>query len=196
MLGDGTSHEQAVDVPGGARRTVVVNDELGMGNDAAHDFSIKVETTNGTRIVAERPMYFNYTSSSGVSITGGHDVVGALYPSGAFYFAEGTSRPDFDAYLCIQNPGTGPVEVIVTYMRGDGSSAQDRLTVAGHARRTVVVRDKLGSVDALASDFSAKVSAGLMDINEVIVERPVYFNYRSSSGSRLTGGHDVVGYSP
>ena len=47
-------------------------------------------------------MYFNY---NGVW-TGGSDVVGATYPSKTFYFAEGTTRPGFDAYLCIQNPGS------------------------------------------------------------------------------------------
>jgi len=50
----------------------VVKDTLGEGNDPAHDFSAKVETTNKTDIIAERPMYFNY---QGVC-TGGHDVVG------------------------------------------------------------------------------------------------------------------------
>ena len=36
---------------------------LGEGDDAAHDFSAKVECTNGQQIIAERPMYFNYNGS-------------------------------------------------------------------------------------------------------------------------------------
>ncbi len=35
------------------------------------DFSAKVETTNGTIIICERPMYFDYQGW-----TGGHNVVG------------------------------------------------------------------------------------------------------------------------
>ena len=42
--------------------------------DATHDFSARVESTNGAGIIAERPMYFNY---NGVW-TGGHDVVGFM----------------------------------------------------------------------------------------------------------------------
>ena len=50
----------------------MVRDKLGIADDAAHDFSAKVECTNGGSIIAERPMYFNY---KGVW-TGGHDVAG------------------------------------------------------------------------------------------------------------------------
>ena len=86
--------------------------------------------------------------------------------------------------------------IIITYMRGDGTPEEQLLTVPAHSRVTVVVKNKLGSGDSAAYDFSARISTGLADIDEVIVERPMYFNYRSSTGSRLTGGHDVVGYSP
>ena len=55
------------------RSTVLPAGELGTGDDAAHDFSSEVECTNGRRIVAERPMYFDYKGEW----TGGHDVVGS-----------------------------------------------------------------------------------------------------------------------
>ena len=67
-------------------------------------------------------MYFNY---KGVW-TGGHDVVGATAPATTFYFAEGTCRPDFDPYFCIQNPGSAAADVTLTYMKGDGTTATDR----------------------------------------------------------------------
>jgi len=57
-------------VPKNSRVTVSPRDKLGTGNDAAHDFSTKI--TSSQPIIAERPMYFNY---NGVW-TGGHDVVG------------------------------------------------------------------------------------------------------------------------
>jgi hypothetical protein len=47
---------------------------LGEGDDAAHDFSAKVASTNGVPILAERPMYFSY----GSGWTGGHVVTGYL----------------------------------------------------------------------------------------------------------------------
>ncbi|MHB8896311.1 MAG: WD40/YVTN/BNR-like repeat-containing protein [Candidatus Geothermincolia bacterium] len=196
MKGDGTTTEQTLGVPTHTRQTVVVKAVLGTGDDAAHDFSAKVEVLSGSPIIAERPMYFNYRSSLGVAITGGHDVVGAMYPAGAFYFAEGTCRPNFDPYLCIQNPGPADVSVHITYMTGDGGLVDRDINVAHNSRYTVVVKDVLGSGDDAAHDFSAKVYSTSLNYDDIIVERPMYFNYRSTMGVYLTGGHDVVGYSP
>jgi hypothetical protein len=195
MLGSGDTREQTLDVPANSRQTVTVKNTLGSGNDSAHDFSAKVESVNGTPIIAERPMYFNYMGSLGVPVTGGHDVIGALYPAGAYYFAEGTCRPNFDPYLCIQNPGDAGVNVVITYMLGNGALDQQTVPVNANSRYTVVVKDKLGSGNDTAHDFSAKVRT-LSENDDIIVERPMYFNYLSSAGTYLTGGHDVVGYSP
>jgi len=195
MLGSGRARVQTLDVPANTRQTVTVKSFLGSGDDAAHDFSARVETLNGTRIIAERPMYFNYVSSLGAFITGGHDVIGALYPAGAYYFAEGTCRPNFDPYLCIQNPGDDAVNVVITYMLGNGALDQQTIPVNAGSRFTVNVKDKLGAGDDAAHDFSAKVRT-LSENDDIIVERPMYFNYLSTQGTYLTGGHDVVGYSP
>ena len=196
MLGNGHVVQNRVDVPAGSRRTVVVKQVLGTGDDSAHDFSARVETINGTKIIAERPMYFDYVGSAKVPITGGHDVIGALYPTGFFYFAEGTCRPDFDPYVCVQNPGKSDVEVVLTYMLGDGREVKQAVMVPHDSRYTVNVKDKLGTANDPAHDFSARVASSPGEIDEIIVERPVYFNYKNASGVYLTGGHDVVGYSP
>jgi hypothetical protein len=131
----------------------------------------------------------------GVAITGGHDVIGALYPAGAFYFAEGTCRPNFDPYICIQNPTSERVPVFILYMKGDGNTSTQMLTVPPYSRYTVFVKDPLGSGDDAAHDFSASVQVSEY-YNDIIVERPMYFNYRNTLGVFLTGGHDVVGYTP
>ena len=75
MKGDSTTQIQNLTVPAHSRSTVVVKDTLGEGNDAAHDFSSKVECTNGQSIIAERPMYFNYRPGV-LNWNGGSDVVG------------------------------------------------------------------------------------------------------------------------
>jgi hypothetical protein len=196
MKGDGTTTQQNLNVNTNTRQTVAVKTVLGSGNDDAHDFSAKVETINGTRIIAERPMYFNYRSSLGVAVTGGHDVVGATYPAAAFYFAEGTCRPNFDPYICIQNPNTVDVPVEITYMKGDGSTAAVTVVVGHNSRYTVNVKNQLGSGNDAAHDFSACVISSSLDNDDIIVERPMYFNYRNTMGVFLTGGHDVVGYTP
>ncbi|MCG2796389.1 MAG: metallophosphoesterase [Actinomycetia bacterium] len=184
MKGDGTTQEQALNVPPHSRSTIVVKDILGEGDDSAHDFSAKLECTNGEEIIAERPMYFSYGTSGW---TGGSDVVGALAPASTFYFAEGTCRPGFDPYMCIQNPGDSDAAVKITYMKGDGAIQEQDLTVSAHSRSTVTVKDALGVGDDPAHDFSAKVES-TNDV-KIVAERPMYFDYHGI----YTGGHDVVG---
>ncbi len=189
MKGDGSTESQDVTVGKNSRSTVTVKDKLGVGDDPAHDFSAKVECTNGQKIIAERPMYFNYKPGE-LNWNGGHDVVGAVAPSAIFYFAEGTTRPGFDPYLCIQNPGTKDASVKITYMKGDGTTDTDTLTVGKNSRSTVTVKNKLGVGDDPAHDFSAKVEC--TNGQKIIAERPMYFNYKPGE-LNWNGGHDVVG---
>ncbi|MBU1669515.1 MAG: hypothetical protein KKF41_15455 [Actinobacteria bacterium] len=72
MRGDGSTSDQPLTVPTTTRATVNVSDVLGVGDDPAHDFSAKVERTNGRTIIVERPMFFDYQGAW----TGGSDVVG------------------------------------------------------------------------------------------------------------------------
>lgn len=182
MRGDGSTREQEVSVS--TRTTINCRDILGTGDDASHDFSTKVESTNGEPIVVERPMYFNY---KGVW-TGGHDVLGTSSPSKTFYFAEGSTRSNFETYYCIQNPDATPAAVRITYMKGNGDTREQDVEVPAHSRVTVICSDFLGSADDAAHDFSAKVEC--TNGRKIVVERPMYFNY----GGAWSGGHDVVGY--
>jgi FtsP/CotA-like multicopper oxidase with cupredoxin domain len=183
MKGDGTTDTYMLVVAANSRTTVMPKATIGTGDDNAHDFSAKVECTNGQQIVAERPMYFNYLGMW----TGGHDVVGATSPAAAFYFAEGTARPNFEPYFCIQNPGDKDAEVLITYMKGDGTTADQTVIVPASSRYTVPVKDFLGEADDDAHDFSAKVEC--VNNQQIVAERPMYFNYLGM----WTGGHDVVG---
>jgi virginiamycin B lyase len=183
MKGDGTTDSQTTTVAADSRSTIRVRDRLGEGDDASHDFSAKVACTNGQKIIAERPMYFNY---AGVW-TGGHDVIGATSAARDWFFAEGTCRANFDPYICIQNPGGADARVTITYMKGDGTTASEGLTVNKHSRSTVKVKDRLGEGDDASHDFSAQVSC--TNGQTIIAERPMYFNY----AGLWTGGHDVIG---
>ncbi|MFH1150992.1 MAG: VCBS repeat-containing protein [Actinomycetota bacterium] len=182
MLGDGTTKDQTLSVPKNSRQTVRVKDVLGEGNTPAFDFSCKVETTNDHDVIVERPMYFNYAGAW----TGGHDVMGALAPGADFYFAEGTCRPNFEPYLCLQNPGGTAAAVKITYMKGDGGNQEQTLSIPARSRRTVRVKEVLGEGNSPAFDFSCKVET--TNNTAIIAERPMYFNYNG-----WTGGHDVVG---
>jgi hypothetical protein len=192
LLGDATQQTQAFSVPANSRLTVRVVDFLGSANDSAHDFSARVETINGTEINCERPMYFNYTFAGG-SWTGGHIALGALHPQASWLFAEGSTRPDFDPYLTIQNPGQAEAQVEITYLKGDATSQTQTLNVTAGSRATVRVRDVLGSAFDVAHDFSTVVrSTNGVDI---ICERPMYFLY-TYQGANWAGGHNVMGFVP
>jgi len=184
MLGNGSTKTQKLTVPAHSRATIKVKDFLGEGDDNAHDFSAQVTTTDGTSIVCERPMYFNYKGQW----TGGHCVVGAVGPAPTWYFAEGTCRPDYDSFICIQNPGPADAKVTVTYMLGDGTTKAQDLTVAKHSRSTIVVRDLLGTGNDAAHDFSATVACN--NGQNIVVERPMYFNFNATG---WTGGSCVMG---
>ena len=181
---EGETKSQVITVPPGSRGTLRPADMLGTGDGPAYDFSAKVECTNGQQIIVERPMYFNY----GGAWPGGHDVTGTAGPSATFYFAEGTTRPGFDPYLTVQNPGAADASVTITYMKGDGASDTQDINVPAGSRTTVVVRDKLGQGDGPAYDFSAKVEC--TNDQQVVAERPMYFNYGAKN---WTGGSTVIG---
>ena len=46
--------------------------------------------------------------------------------------------PGLRPYLCIQNPGAKDAAVTITYMKGDGTTDTQELTVGKNSRSTVV----------------------------------------------------------
>ena len=175
MLEGGATQEQTLSVPGRSRATVNVNAFLG----PEVDNSAQVETTNNVPIVAERPMYFNY---NGVWM-GGHDVVGVNQTRQDWYFAEGTTRPGFDQYICLQNPGNNAAAVRITYMLENSQTQTQDLTIGAKSRLTVPVNAVLGP----GVDNSAQVSS--TNGVPIVAERPMYFNYNDV----WTGGHCTTG---
>lgn len=106
----------------------------------------------------------------------------------AWYFAEGTTLNNFEPYLCIQNPEKFPTTATITYMLTDGSTKEQQVSIPPTSRATVAAKAFLG-VDV---DFSAKVVAD--GGANIIVERPMYFNYKAGGPNHAwTGGSDVMG---
>ena len=184
MNGEGETDELEIQVGKHSRSTVTVKDTLGEGDDPAHDFSAEVTSTNGVQIVVERPQYFNYHGWA----TGGHDAVGALSPEPALYFAEGTCRTGFDPYITMQNPNGIDADVKITYMKGDGTTAEQGLPVPAYSRVTARVIDTLGEGEGPAHDFAAGVES--TNGQTILVERPQYFNFKG----QIAGGSDSVGF--
>jgi hypothetical protein len=163
-----------------SRKTVLVSDDIGYDVD----FSCRVTSTNRVGIVAERPMYFKY----GGAWTGGHDTIGTPYPKTEWYFAEGSARPGFVTYVCVQNTSDKAADIRIDYLKGDGGTARQNLEVSPGARATICANDTLGTAPDSAHDFALKVTS--VNNAAIVVERPMYFNY----GGAWTGGHDTMGY--
>jgi hypothetical protein len=168
--GQGTPISKTYTVPAKQRLTVLVNSEIGANKDNS------VQLTSEDNFIAERPMYFNYYGNW----TGGHDVLGANSPATSWSFAEGTTRDNFNEWLCLQNPGSNDTHVVITYYTTSGQAIRKGRTVKANSRLTVNVNESAGA----NLDISAKVTSD----RPIIVERPMYFNYNG-----WTGGHDVVG---
>jgi hypothetical protein len=173
LFSDGQLLEKAVTVEGKSRHTVDVRNDVGDEKDVA------IEIISDQPVVVERPMYFNYQGR----ITGGHNVIATSDPGTEFLFAEGTTRPGFDEWLCIMNPGDANASVNLTYMFSDGTTKDQAVTVGAHSRATIFVRDIVP--DGL--DVSVKITSD----QPIVVERPMYFNFNGNT----QGGSDTMGFS-
>jgi len=176
MFSDGTTRETSYAVPPDSRYTVDVNSEVGPGREV----STRV-LSEESGLVVERPIYFNYQGKW----AGGHCAVGAPAPAAKWYFAEGTTLSGFDTWITVQNPGDSTANVDFHYMiEGYGESVFSE-TVAPHSRGTF---DAAGHVGA-DRNISILVESDV----DVVVERPMYFDYQGLASRGWTGGSDVVG---
>jgi len=178
MLGSGENKTQEVAVKANSRSTVSVNSFLGPNQD------VSCRVASNQKIVAERPIYFNYKNKW----NGGHDVIGASSPATDWYFAEGTTRDNpsdgsYEEWLCLQNPNKADAKVTITYMLGSGENKTQEVAVKANSRSTVSVNGFLGP----NQDVSCKVHSD----GPIVAERPVYFRNRDG----WDGGHDVIGAS-
>ena len=171
LLETGENQVKEVTIPALSRMTECVNVDVGPGKDV----SIVVESSNA--IICERPMYFSY---QGVQ-QGGHDVIGAVQPANVWYLAEGTTHGGFYTYVCMQNPSDIDANVMLQYMLQEGNADDQELVIPARSRKTILVNDWVGP----AQNVSIKVSSD----QQIITERPMYFNY----GSGWPGGSCVVG---
>ncbi len=174
-VGQGDPISKSYTVPAQQRFTLSVNNEIGPDKDC----SVYLHSTSD--FIAERPMYFSYHA---YAWTGGHDVLGVNSTATTWFFAEGTTRDNFEEWLCLQNPGNSDAHTTITYYTTSGQVINKSWTVKANTRLTVSANSDVGA----NQDISAKVSSD----NPIIVERPMYFNYQGV----WTGGHDVVGFVP
>jgi DNA-binding beta-propeller fold protein YncE len=177
MFTDGTIKELPITVAPKSRHTEDVNRDVGGDKDVA------VEIISDQPIVVERPMYFVYRGANGALIFGGHNVIAASDPGTSFTFAEGTTRPGFEEWICLFNPGDADASVTLTYMFSNGGTQTQTLTVGAHCRATIAVNQ----IVPAGSDVSINITSS----QPIVTERPIYFNYNGNT----TGGSDTMGFS-
>ena len=177
---DGTTRQGEVAIPPNSRATVNVNGEAGA------DKEVSLMVTSQQKIVAERPMYFNYQGRW----TGGHDAVGATTPSYICYFAEGYTGSGFEEWVCVLNPGDSPANLTFYFQtQEEGLKMVDGLSVPPHSRGSFKANDLLGGK-------SYQTSLTLTSDTPIVAERPTYFDYTGTGGWHWEGGHCVMAPPP
>ena len=167
-------------VPPRSRRSFKVNDILGNGYQAS------LKLVSSVPVVAERPMYFTYSGTSGLGWKGGHCVPGATRLSQLYCFAEGTTRDGFEEWITLQNPGARLVTVYASFRfaEGQGDPVEKSYTVQPGKRLTVFVPGEVGR--------EKDVSVVLASTSFFLAERPMYFRYQGS-GAGWDGGDCLAG---
>jgi Tol biopolymer transport system component len=165
------------------RQTFKANDLLAGGS---YQTSLKLESDHP--VVAERPMYFDYSGTGGYNWTGGSCVMGAPLLASSYYFAEGTTRAGFEEWLTIQNPNPATINVHAVYYLGAGAPVERDYPVPAGRRSTVLVNS-----DSVGVGTEKDVSVLLTSPSPFLAERPTYFDYQGLESWGWTGGHCVIG---
>ena len=176
MFSDSATKDASYNIPANSRYTVNVNSEVGPNKEV----SIRV-LSDTANLVAERPMYFNYNGAW----TGGSVAVGAASPAKNWYFAEGNTQEGFDQYVTVLNPGSTTAKLTFHYMVEGVGEVPVGARVNPNTRATFKTRDQIGS--------GKNAGLFLESDQNVVAERPMYFNYQGLASNNWTGGHDVVG---
>src|SRR5450759_3239798 len=171
--GHGTVSPATQTVNSAGTATININPATGYHTASVTDNGVPVTPTPTT----------SYTINK---MAANHTVVATFASNGsAFYFAEGstgTTRTNFQEYLCLGNSGDKAASAQVTYLFTDGTTKDASYTVPANSRYTVDVNSVVGP----NKDLSLKV---LSDSPNLVAERPMYFNYHGV----WTGGSDAVG---
>lgn len=156
----GPTQESTVTVGANGRFDLVVN------NIFSDTTEVPAIIESNAPVIAERFMDFqtDITSSTGISA-----------PSRVWYFAEGSTDQNARTFLVLFNPQNDQVGATLTYMKGDGSTAQQDVQLPPQRRVVVAVGDALPN-----SGFGTRVIAS----QPIIAERTMIFG----PGSTLDRG--------
>lgn len=173
-----TSVERTMRIGPKSSVTIDVSEYVGRGKD------VGAKIAANAPVAVERQMRFDYRLSG---IEGSTLSSGMSSPRTVFLLPEGYTGPGFEQWLTLLNPQSMPAQLRLTFMKPDGSTIERWATVPAKTRQTVEVRPIVGYTE---------VSTKVESVNGVpiLVERPMYFEYRSIFGlGTMEGGHVGAG---
>jgi poly-gamma-glutamate capsule biosynthesis protein CapA/YwtB (metallophosphatase superfamily) len=119
-----------------------------------------------------------FSSRAAADWSGGHCGTALPGTSTSWYFAEGTTRPGFDEWLCVLNPNGEPCALTFHFLSSGGEGTPFKAGLAPHSRFTLNVKEAAGA--------GLDVSVQLDSDRPVAAERAMYFRYGAGG---WTGGH-------
>jgi hypothetical protein len=174
MKGDGTEVTHELSIGALARQTVDPKTVAGL---EAAEFSTLVE--------ADAPVIVDRTMTWDAGAYGAHAEASVPAPASTWYLAEGATHSGFQLFYLIQNPGSAPVPVEVTYLLpSPAAPIVESYIVGARTRVTIWVNHVPGLA---ATDVSAVItSTG----GAIVVERAMYLD---AQGPMLGAGHESAG---
>ncbi len=166
LRSDGVTIERETVLQPRSRATIHVDEVSGL-EDA--EVSARVEATY-PGVVAERAMYFEFSSSMG-TVDGGHAAMGARQPSSEWLIPEGYTGPGFESWILIANLEDEVVTVSVNLLGESGATVSREYSINPNSRFTIKENDLLAG-----EGVSAEVVAP--EGTQLVVEGAFYFNYR------------------
>jgi subtilisin family serine protease len=149
---DGSVVDHTEVIPPMARKSVYVNALF-----TTSGFATQISADQP--IVVERAMYFDNNQA-------GHDTLATSTPGQTWYLAAGSSRGGFDTWLLVENPGSSPANVKVSFITDTGNVMTQPLFVLPHARNSLYTDPLMPN-----STYGIRVDSD----QPIVAERAVYF---------------------
>jgi len=171
LRADGVEIPHVVTVPKRSRRTVDVRQIPGLA-EAAFSTVVEADAT----LAVDRTMRWDARGY------GAHTERAVEAPSTTWYLAEGATHSGFNLFYLLQNPGSVPATVQVTYLRpAPAAPLAKTYVVSAKSRYTIWVDLEDAALSGV--DVSATVTADA----PIIVERAMYLD---APGQTFGAGHD------
>ena len=158
MTTDGAIAGPVLELPPHSRHTFNAADTV------PNRWDISTMISSEKAVIAERSMYGN-------DRTWAHNSIGVTAAKHTWYLPEGSTGPDMETWVLVQNPNRTAATVQLTYNTGSGPQEGPRAVIPANSRRT------FNLADTVPNTWS--VSTQVWSDKPVIAERAMYGNGRA-----------------